>query len=267
VSHPFFDLKRPIVIGHRGCAGEAPENTLASFERGRAAGAAVLESDVHLTRDGIPVLIHDDEVNRCTDATGRVADYDLADLQKLDAGYRFTTDGGQSFPERGRGHRIPSLHEVLRTFPDARLNLELKEDLPGLIERTLEVVADAGRAETCLLTTADDAMMRVLRSEVAQQGVPVALGACTAEVAGFAVSAVHGRRPPEGPMALQIPMEFAGQPLVTRELIGFAHAHGVQVHVWTIDDPEEMAALLDLDVDGIVTDFPARMVRLLEQRP
>jgi glycerophosphoryl diester phosphodiesterase len=267
VAHPFFAISRPIVIGHRGCAGERPENTLASFEAGLAAGATVLESDVHLTRDRVPVLIHDDEVGRCTEGVGRVSELDLDALQKLDAGHHFTRNGGKSFPERGRGHRIPTLQEVLEAFPGARLNLELKEDVAGLVERTVEVVASADRAASCLLTTADDAMMRTLRAHVAREDVPVALGACTGEVAGFAISAVHGRPPPDGPMALQIPTEFAGQPLVTPELIGHAHAHGVQIHVWTIDEPEEMTALLDLGVDGIVTDFPARMVHLLEQRP
>ncbi len=84
--HPFLDLPTPVVIGHRGCAGEVAENTLISFERGLSDGAAILETDVHLTRDGEPVLIHDDVVDRCTEGSGRVHDFDLAALQKLDAG-------------------------------------------------------------------------------------------------------------------------------------------------------------------------------------
>ncbi len=151
-------------------------------------------------------------------------------------------------------------------LPEARFNLELKEAASGMVERTVEVIAEAGREHTTLVTTADDDLMRDLREHVDAQGVDLALGACTGEVAGFAVSALRGESPPEGPMALQIPGDFSGHPLVTPELIAHAHAHDVHVHAWTIDEPEEMARLLDLGVDGIVTNFPARMVRLLATR-
>ena len=263
--HPYFDLERPLVIGHRGSAGTQPENTLASFARGLSDGAALLESDVHLTRDGVPVLIHDDEVDRCTEGHGAVRDFDLADLKKLDAGYRFEDAEGHE-SERGRGHTIPTLEEALATFPGARFNLELKEDRPGWVERTVDVVAAAGRAELTLLTAAEDAPMARLRAYVAEQRVPVALGACVGEVAGFAIAGARGEAPPAGPMALQIPTEFAGQPLVTETLVATAHAHDVHVHVWTINDEAEMSRLLDLDVDGIVSDFPGRLAQLVAKR-
>lgn len=264
--HPYFDVERPIVIGHRGCGGELPENTLAAFARGLAQGAAILESDVHLTRCGEPVLIHDDEVDRCTEGRGRVAEHDLAALQKLDAGHRFSPDAGATHPERSRGHHIPTLREALAAFPGARFNLELKEDLPGLVEHTLDAVEEAGRAATTLLTAADDALMARLRAEVGRRRVGVALGASTGEVAACALAALKGEPAPEGPMALQIPTRFGDHPLVTPELVRHAHAHGIQVHVWTINEPEEMQRLLDLGVDGLVTDFPARMVDLVAMR-
>jgi glycerophosphoryl diester phosphodiesterase len=263
--HPFFDLETPLVIGHRGAAGEMPENTLASFERGLADGATVLESDVHLTRDGVPVLIHDDDVDRCTEGRGAVRDFDLAELKKLDAGYRFEREGDPE-AERGRGHTIATLEEALVTFPGARFNLELKEDRPGWVERTVDVVAAAGRAELTLVTTADHAPMARLRAYVASRGVPVALGACAGEVAGFAVAGARGETPPPGPMALQIPTEFAGQPLVTEALVVTAHAYGAHVHVWTINDAVEMQRLFDLGVDGIVSDFPARVAAVVAAR-
>jgi glycerophosphoryl diester phosphodiesterase len=265
MSHPFFALPTPIAIGHRGAAGEAPENTLASFDRALADGAVILESDLHLTRDGVPVLIHDDRLERCTDGSGWVRDCDFAALSRLDAGYRFSPDG-RCTPFRGRGLRIPSLAEALAALPGARFNLELKENLPGMVPHSVAVVAEAGRAAQVLMTSANDALMAELRAHVAREGVPVALGASTGEVARFAVAALRGDAPPAGPMALQIPTHFAGRPLVTRELVDFAHRHRVQVHVWTVDEPAEMQALLALGVDGIVTDFPARLVRLLGQR-
>jgi glycerophosphoryl diester phosphodiesterase len=262
VPHPFFAVPKPIVIGHRGAAGVAPENTLASFERGLADGAAILESDVHLSRDGVPVLIHDDELERCTDGSGLVRDHDIAALERLDAGHRFSPDG-RSHPFRGRGHRIPRLSEALAAFPRARFNLELKENLPGMVENTLAEVRRAGRADDVLLTSSSDALMAELRARVRADGVGVALGACTGDVARFAVAALRGDAPPAGPMALQIPTTFAGRPLVTLELVEFAHRHGVQVHVWTVNEPDEMRALLSLGVDGLVTDYPARLVRVL----
>jgi glycerophosphoryl diester phosphodiesterase len=265
VRHPFFDLPTPIAIGHRGCAGEVPENTLASFEAGLAAGAAILESDVHLTRDGVPVLIHDDEVDRISDGSGRVGEHTLAELARLDAGYRFASpDGGHPF--RDRGLRIPTLRAVLAAFPDARFNLELKEDVPGIAQRTVEVVVEAGRQSLTLLTAGEDAIMARLRRRLQRVDPPIAQGACAGDVLRFVRAALDGAPPAAGPMALQIPTQHAGRPLVTRELVEHAHAHGVQVHVWTVNERAEMTRLLDLGVDGLITDFPGRLVALLAER-
>ena len=266
MPHPFFAIPRPIAIGHRGCAGEAPENTLESFARGLAAGAAVLESDVHLTRDGVPVLIHDDDVARVSEGAGPVHELALAELQRLDAGHRFSPDGGASHPWRGRGLRVPTLAEAFAALPGVRFNLELKEDAPGIVERTLEAVHAADREERTLVTAADDALMARLRAALAARPRRVAVGASTGDVIDFVRSAQTGSAPRPGPMALQIPAEFAGRPLATRELVAHAHAHGVQVHVWTINEPEEIARLLALGVDGIVSDFPARVAALCAAR-
>ena len=114
VSHPYFAVPRPTVIGHRGCAGEVPENTLASFARGVADGAHILESDVHITRDGVPVLCHDPEVDRTTNGRGAIVDHDLRALQQLDAGHAFSC--GDAFPFRGEGLAIPTLAEAYAAF-------------------------------------------------------------------------------------------------------------------------------------------------------
>ena len=265
MRHPYFDVATPTVIGHRGCAGEAPENTVPSFALGLETGAAILESDVHLTRDGEPVLLHDDVVDRTTDGSGRVAELSLAQLQALDAGHRFSADGGRTHPFRGRGLRVPTLEEALAAFPDARFNLELKQRVPGLVERCLEVIGKSGKASRSLLTAGDDALMTELRGEVARRGVPVALGASAREVGEFLRCAIERRRPAPGPMALQVPPEFGDRPLVTREFVDYAHAHDLVVHVWTIDEPEEMRRLLALGVDGIVSDFPARLAGVIRQ--
>ena len=266
VPHPCLDLPKPLVMGHRGCAGRLPENTLASFRAALDDGAVILETDVHLTRDGEPVLIHDHDVARVTEGVGAVRDLDLREIEQLDAGYRFSPDGGRSHPERGRGHRVPTLRRALDAFPAARFNLELKDDLPGLVERTLEVIDAVAGAPRTLLVAADDALMQRVRTRVASRGVAVALGASAGEVARFIQAAARGEAPEPGISALQIPTEFAGRPLVTPELVTHAHRHGVQVHVWTINEPDEMRQLLDLGVDGIVSDFPARVAALAASR-
>jgi len=265
MEHPFFDVPVPTVIGHRGCAGLVPENTLASFQRGLEAGATILESDVHLTRDGVPVLIHDDDVSRVTEASGPVAEHSLAELQKLDAGYRFNPLGGTRHPFRGRGLRIPTLREAFEAFPDARFNLELKQDQPALVEQTLNLVSELERADRTLLAAERAPLMRRIHAELDARKVRAARGACAEEVLGFVRCALDGTPPTAGPMALQVPAAFRGEPLVTGPLVRHAHKHGIAVHVWTINDPEEMTRLLELGVDGLVTDFPARMVDLVER--
>jgi glycerophosphoryl diester phosphodiesterase len=258
VRHPYLALPTPFSIGHRGCAGEVPENTLPSFERALEQGAAILESDVHLTRDGVAVLIHDPTVDRVTEQTGSVAELTWSEVRRLDAGYRFGSDGGQSQSFRGEGLRIPSLVEAFETFPDARFNLELKSDHPRMVTAAIDTVMAMGREDRTLLTAGDDAIMAVLRKRLAELPRPIAQGASTGDVLDFVRTALEGGSPVSEPMALQIPAAFAGRPLVTRELVDHAHAHDVHVHVWTINDPTEMDALLDLGVDGIITDFPAR---------
>lgn len=266
MRHPYFALPTPIVIGHRGCAGEAPENTLLAFERGLAAGAAILESDVHLTRDAVPVLMHDAEVDRVTDGAGPVCEFTLEELRRLDAGHRFSPDGGETHPFRGQGLRIPTFEEALKAFPGARFNLELKADRPGIVETTVDAVVRNGRESLTLLTAENADLMARLRSHIASRNVAVAQGASVADVLDVVRTARDGSAPTTPSMALQIPAEFGGRQLVTPELVNHAHANGIQVHVWTINTAEEMAELLDLGVDGIVTDFPGRLCELIAQR-
>ncbi|HJO25519.1 MAG: glycerophosphodiester phosphodiesterase [Myxococcota bacterium] len=264
MPHPYLELPCPLVIGHRGCAGEAPENTLIAFELGLERGAHILESDVHLTRDGVPVLVHDAVVDRVTEGTGAVSDFDLHSLQELDAGHRFETAAGH--PYRGCGLSIPSLEEALTRFSQARFNLELKADLPAIISRSVDVVEAAGAGERVLLAAENDALMNAIHRELDARQVPAARGASASDVLGFLRAALDGKPPPPGPMALQVPAEFRDRPLVTPEFVAHAHLHGLHVHVWTINDPVEMDRFLDLGVDGIITDHPALLAQRIAAR-
>jgi glycerophosphoryl diester phosphodiesterase len=267
MRHPFFDLPVPLVIGHRGASGELPENTLPAFERALAQGAVILETDVHPSRDGEVVICHDPDVARTTEGQGPVAGFTLAELQRLDAGYRFSPDGGRRFPARGRGIRMPTLREALEAFPGTRFNVEIKLNDPVLIDATLRVLAETGREKTTLLTAAEDDTMAALRAALRARGLAPAIGASVSDVVAFVRAAASGDEPPPPePLALQVPAHFAGNPLVTPELVACAHRHDVQVHVWTVNDRAEMERLLDLGVDGIMSDFPAILADVVGAR-
>ena len=254
------------MFGHRGASGEAPENTRVAFERALAQGAAILETDVHVTRDGEVVISHDPDVARNTEGTGRIADLTLAELARLDAGYRFSADGGASHPWRGRGVRIPSLREVFEALPGVRFNIEIKANDPRLVAGVVRLVAEHGRAEHTLLAAAEDETLAAVRAELARRGVRTALGASVGDVLGYVRAALGQGEPPREPMALQIPPSFSGEPLVTKPLVAFAHAHDVQVHVWTVNEEAEMERLLDLGVDGLMSDFPGRLRAVVDAR-
>src|SRR5262245_1927466 len=152
--HPYFDLRRPHLFGHRGAAGETPENTLPSFERAWAAGVPFLETDCHATRDGEIVLCHDDVLDRTTNGQGPISLQDYGEIEKLDAGYHFTTDAGDH-PFRGRGVRVVRLLELLEQFPDARVNLDIKNPDPSVVEEVVRLIRRAHAERRVLLTSED----------------------------------------------------------------------------------------------------------------
>lgn len=275
MGHPFFDVPTPCAIGHRGAAGELPENTLSSLERARARGAAILETDLRLSADGVPVLFHDANLDRTTDGQGPLASRPYAALRRLDAAFHFRPPEGEARrgppPLRGRGVRIPSFEEALATFANARFNVELKDPDPALTRAALACVADAGCAHRVLLTAEGTEHMSALREAVAEADLDVAIGACIGDVIAFLGSVASGAAPPGvasggrslGPMALQVPPRTPHGPLVDAAFVDHAHAHGLVVHVWTINDPAEMDTLLGLGVDGIVSDFPGRVIEAI----
>jgi glycerophosphoryl diester phosphodiesterase len=262
MPHPYFDAPRPAVFGHRGASGELPENTLAAFERALAHGADYLATDLHRPRDGQIVVGHDSDVSRVSDGRGEIEALDWSELGRLDAGHGFSPDGGVSFPERGKGHRMPLLDEVFATFPEARLNVELKSNHPALAGEVLDLIGAHQREDRTLLAAAEDDTMALLRDALGKSSTRPAVGASVGDILGFVRSALDGTAPPAhafASMALQVPPSFANQPLVTAEFVQHAQAHGLFVHVWTINDEAEMARLLELDVDAVMSDFPGRL--------
>jgi glycerophosphoryl diester phosphodiesterase len=259
----YLDGPRPRLFAHRGGARIAPENTIEAFAAGLAAGADRLEMDVHATRDGHVVVLHDATVDRTTDGSGLVREMTLAELHRLDAGARFAGDGGD-FSFRGRGVRVPTLAAVLEAFPGVPLNIEIKQDEPA-IERAVLGVLDRFAARGQVLLAAEEGRI-MARIRAAAPGVLTSFSA--GDVLEF-VTAWHGGtldayRPPG--VALQIPPSFGDVQLVTAESVAIAHGMELEVHVWTIDDPVEMERLLDLGVDGIMTDRPSVLKEVLVRR-
>ena len=267
-SFPFFSGKKPRLIGHRGAAGEAPENTLASFKRALADGAEFVELDVRASSDGHVVVIHDSTVERTTDGHGRVKHLTLAELKALDAGYRFTADGGTTHPYRGRAIKIPTLAELFEAFPEIRAIIELKQANPSIVSGVIDIVCRAGKERQALLVSEDNDIMAELRAELRRRRLPVATGFCHGEVEAFMEWLAEGRgdayRPPG--QSMQLPVEYAGMTLVSPETLAAARAVGVEMFVWTVDDPAEMKRLLSLGVDGIITNHPARLRAVLARQ-
>ena len=249
----YLDGPKPRFFAHRGGALEAPENTIEAFRAGLDAGADRLELDVHATSDGHVVVIHDETVDRTTDGSGLVREKTLAELQALDAGARFVADDG-SRPFAGRGVVVPTLASVFEAFPGVPLNIEIKQNAPAIEAEVLEVLDRFDAREQVLLAAEVGEIMERIRR--AAPGVPS--GTSVDDGAEFLDSWARGRLDAYTPrgIAFQVPPTFMDQPLVTREFVEVAHARGVEVHVWTIDEADEIERLLGLGVDGIMTDRP-----------
>lgn len=264
----YKDMPQPAVFAHRGGAGLWPENTLFAFRQAWAMGVDVLEMDVHITRDGHVVVIHDESVDRTTNGSGLVRDFSLAELQALDAGYWFTPDGGTTYPYRGKGIRIPTLEEVFDAFPDARFNIEVKPNDPAAASIVAKVIKRKGVEDRVIVGSFHHEVVQALRKELPH----VATFASRQEIMSFWI--FQTLRLPRAwrpvPDTLQVPLtyRFSGRnvTVVTPRFVRAAHSLGVRVDVWTINDPDEMARLLDMGVDGIMTDYPDRLLELMKAR-
>ncbi|MBI4863853.1 MAG: glycerophosphodiester phosphodiesterase [Candidatus Riflebacteria bacterium] len=263
-SHPYVRSSRLLVVGHRGASGRAPENTLPSFQQALRAGADALEMDIHPSSDEIPMVIHDDTVERTTDGCGRVRDMTCAELRALDAGYRFSPDRDLTCPHRGSGVTIPTLEEVLDLAGPARLNIDFKETSPGMETRIHGLLDRFAARDRVLVCSHDGRIAARLRSSF--RGM--ATSATSGEVAWMLIAGWFGlgRMAVPPVQALQIPLRRYGLTVASRRTVGLAHTAGLAVHVWTVNDPAEIERCIDLGVDGIMSDFPERVVEALTGR-
>jgi glycerophosphoryl diester phosphodiesterase len=236
VGHPFLDAPLPLAFAHRGGAAEGDENTAEAFGRAVALGYRYVETDVHATADGVPIVFHDPDLLRLTGSPGTVAGMRWADLAALRVG--------------GAG-AVPRLADVLSAWPDIRFNIDIKADTA--VGPTVELLRRADVAGRVLLASFSDRRLAEARS-LAGPAFATSLGARS--VARLKAGSLAGLRIrlPAGAVAAQVPPRARRLTVVDRRFVSYAHRLGLQVHCWTIDEPHEMTRLLDLGVDGIMTD-------------
>ena len=253
LSHP-----HPLVFAHRGGCALGPENTIAAFDLGRAAGADGLELDVHLSSDGVIVVCHDDRLDRTTNANGPIQARTAAELARVDAGHRYA-DGAGGFPFRGLGIGIPTLRDVLARYRDMRVIVEMKEDS-----------AEMGRAVAAEVRAAD-AVERVCAAGYGQQSLDAARAAlpdmatsASRPEAQWAVyrskAGLPVRRAPYN--AFQVPETAGWLRIISPRFVRHVHDAGRRIQAWTIDVEPDMRRLLSWGVDGLITNRPDVAVRV-----
>ena len=259
----FFDPPRPRLFAHRGDSVNYPENTVVAFDAAVRAGVQYLETDVHLTRDGTVVISHDATVERASGQRGAIASLTFTELAALDVGYTFTPDGGASFPFRGQGLRYPTLDEVLRTFPDTCVNMEIKAARPGEEEIVATVLRRARATDRVCVAAFVDLIVQRFRDGAPDVATSMGMKEVTEFVQHLEGETLAGYTPPG--QAMQVPAHFAGRDVVTDAFVAGAHAVGLEVHVWTVNDPTQMRALLHRGTDGIMSDDPATLVAVARE--
>lgn len=252
-----------LVFAHRGGGGLYPENTLGAFEYSVKMGVDVLELDVHATRDGTLVVMHDANVERTTDGRGKVSEMTLGEVRKLDAGYKFSTDGGQNFPFRGRQITIPTLEEIFDALPNKTFNIEPKQETPSIIAPLCSLLRARKMTDKVIVGSFRQSIIDEFRRECPE----IATAASPSEATEYLALSKSGLSEAYSPpmQALQIPENLGSLSIVTKDFVENAHRKNLKVHVWTINEPDAMQRLISIGVDGIMTDYPDRLLDLLKR--
>jgi glycerophosphoryl diester phosphodiesterase len=251
----------PLLIAHRGGSALMPENTLPAFlAASERWGADMIELDVRATSDGHCVVFHDATVDRTTDGSGRVDEMTLAAVQELDAGYRFSPDGGRTFPMRGQGIHVPTIQEVFSALPEMRMTIESKSADAQL---PLFAAVQEFKAINRVIAAGERNEYRTLfhqwsgpRSASLEEAMPFFM-------MHKLLVARFGRVPADVVQTCEV---YRGRRILSPRLVRDFHRAGVHVHVWTVNEIADMERLLDWGVDGLVTDRPDRLAELLHRR-
>ncbi len=256
---------KPLVIAHQGGEGEYPGNTMPAFENASRSGADVLDTDMHITKDGVFVLIHDATVDRTTNGKGAVRHLMLSEIKQLDAAYSFTTDNGATFPYRGRGVTVPTLEELFEAFPDKRLGIEIKPTEPSNISRRFcALIRKHGMQKNVLVSSFRQEIMDAFRSECPE----VATSATVHEVLVFLrLNALYLTRAlAPNYSCLQVPEKSGAVEVITPKSIAAARERNLPILEWTINEEPALKRAIAWGADGINTDYPTRLLRILRNR-
>lgn len=249
-----FFKNEPRLLAHRGMPLEFPENTITSFENAIKFGVDVLETDTHLTKDNQFIISHDADISRVSNGKGLIMDYTVEELKKFDVGYHFTTDMGKTYPYRDKGITFMTVDEVLERFPSQKFNIDLKDNNPSQVKLWAELIKKYDASNRILTASQYTQNLDEVREYYPEMATSFSAG----EVFKFYVSNKFGRlksRKFSGD-ALQIPVRLGPFHLIKPKFIETAHKFDYKIHVWTINEEEEMKILLKLGVDGIFTDNP-----------
>jgi glycerophosphoryl diester phosphodiesterase len=261
-DHSYFKPDNFLVIAHRGGRSLGPESTLYTFQRAVELGANVLEMDVQSTKDGHMVVLHDRTVDRTTNGTGSVGNYTLAELKNLDAAYHWSPDNGRTYPLRNKDVRIPTLTEVFRAFPKTRINIEIKDPKLSEIPSFCGSIRDHNMSTKVMVASFDAGVLKEFRSVCPE--VATSAGFTEAFLFYFLQKIRMESVYSPDMQAMQIPETRDNRQVVNRRFVEAAHARNMRVHVWTINDIESMKQYLKLGVDGIMTDYPDRLIEMLK---
>jgi glycerophosphoryl diester phosphodiesterase len=250
------------VLAHQGGNHLRPDNTMVAFEHAVALGVDALEMDVHATSDGVLVVIHDEEVDRTTNGTGLVKEMTFGEIRELDAAYRWPHhEETDEHPFRGQGVRIPALEEVLRAFPDIPMTIEIKQNEPSIVSDFGEMLQRFDREQNTIVASFHPDVMREFRDrfpDFATSGVEPEIRAF------FTMKTLFAGWLYSPPMeAFQVPERSGDLRVITPRFVRAAHRRGINVQVWTVNDPESMSRVLDAGVDGVITDRPDLLLELL----
>lgn len=250
--HPFVATEHPIAFAHRGGARENSENSLTAFQRAADLGFQYFETDIRATADGVVMVFHDAALNRVTDGVGRISALPYDEVRKARIAGR---------------DNVMRLEELLAAFPEARFNIDVKDD--HTVRPFLELVERLDVRDRICVASFSGLRLRAVRHrfpEMATSLAPPEIASLLA-VSRFAnMRGILGRGVPRHAAAAQVPMGTRGIPIVTPAFIAAAHDRGLAVHVWTIDEADQMNRLLDLGVDGIITDRPTTLREVLIDR-
>lgn len=270
-AKPYFGQERVLVLAHQGASAYAPSNTIESFKLGLEQGADVIETDVHMTRDGVIVTSHDATIDRMSDGSGYISAMTLAELRQYDFGYDFTPDGGKTFPYRGKGVTIPTLAEVFEKFPGVRVNIELKQEDPAIESAVWDVIVKHDMEGKVLINSFMSGPMERWAGVMDRAVYETATGATKPNMIEFVIYYLPHLDWLYHPKvdAFQVPVSEKVGPLTirfdTKRFVQRAHKLGMKAHYWTINDEATMRHLVSIGADGIITDRPDLAVKVLKE--